>query len=129
MTGTIENAVFAWNEAPAGAALLVTDGLGLTVRNSVFLENGGGAAITQVAGYWPTVVYNDFAGNTLDVWGLWWVVGWNGNVSASPGFVDAEGGDFTLEGGSALLDAGDPTVQDVDGSRSDIGRFGGPAAF
>jgi hypothetical protein len=33
---------------------------------------------------------------------------------------------FYLQAGSPCIDAGDPTILDVDGSRSDIGMYGGP---
>lgn len=56
-------------------------------------------------------------------------------VNVDPGFVQA----FTdapdncavdplPEAGSALIDAGDTAILDADGSRSDIGAFGGPGA-
>ena len=34
--------------------------------------------------------------------------------------------DLTLAAGSPAIDAGDPSISDPDGSRSDIGAFGGP---
>ena len=34
--------------------------------------------------------------------------------------------DFHLQKYSPAIDKGDPTILDVDGSRSDIGMFGGP---
>ena len=41
-------------------------------------------------------------------------------------FVDAADWDLHLPKTSALVDAGDPTISDVDWSRSDIGAYGGP---
>jgi hypothetical protein len=54
-------------------------------------------------------------------------VGQNGNIGDDPMFVDAEGGDYHLQRGSPLEDAGidDPTYDDVDGTRNDIGAYGG----
>ena len=46
-----------------------------------------------------------------------------------PGFTDPDEGDFTLSAtGSAGVDAGDPdgAYNDADGSRNDLGAFGGP---
>jgi hypothetical protein len=52
-----------------------------------------------------------------------------GTVSAAPGFVDAPA-DLHPRAGSPLVDAGDPDpdAEDRDGSRSDIGVYGGPEA-
>lgn len=53
-------------------------------------------------------------------------VGADGNIDADHRMTDPESGDFTLGVGSPALDAGDPSVRDADGSRSDMGAFGGP---
>ena len=45
---------------------------------------------------------------------------------ADPSFVDPAAGDFTLAAGSPAIDAGDPSILDANGSRSDMGAFGGP---
>ena len=42
-----------------------------------------------------------------------------------PMFMDS--GDYHLQAFSPLINAGDPAILDVDGSRSDIGFYGGPA--
>jgi hypothetical protein len=41
-------------------------------------------------------------------------------------FVSPDSGDFHLQAFSPLIDAGDPNILDVDGTRSDIGAYGGP---
>ncbi len=48
------------------------------------------------------------------------------NFTANPMFNDAFNQDFHLQMFSPLIDAGDPAILDVDGSRSDIGIYGGP---
>lgn len=54
-------------------------------------------------------------------------------VVADPLFVtfDPSGHsfDFHLQSGSPLIDAGDPAVKDTDGTRADIGLYGGPDAL
>jgi len=47
-----------------------------------------------------------------------------GNLFVDPMFVDSL--DFHLQAFSPAIDAGDPSLLDADGSRSDIGLFGGP---
>jgi hypothetical protein len=48
----------------------------------------------------------------------------DGNIFTDPMYVDTN--DFRLQMFSPLIDAGDPTILDVDGTRSDIGCYGGP---
>ena len=53
-----------------------------------------------------------------------------GNVSVDPLYVDrgaisAVDWDLTLDGASPLVDAGSPDLQDVDGTVSDVGAYGG----
>ena len=47
-----------------------------------------------------------------------------GNISVDPMYVSET--DFHLQAFSPLIDAGHPDYSDVDGSRSDIGAYGGP---
>ena len=47
-----------------------------------------------------------------------------GNIYCDPMFEDTL--DFRLQAFSPLIDAGDPEILDVDGTRSDIGCYGGP---
>jgi len=49
-----------------------------------------------------------------------------GNISDDPLFVNASGYDFRLGAGSPCVDTGDPTIQDYDDTRSDMGCYGGP---
>ena len=56
--------------------------------------------------------------------------GLNGNISVDPLFTDPENGDFYLKPDSPCIDAGnpDPIYQDPDGTRNDMGAYGGPEA-
>jgi len=56
--------------------------------------------------------------------------GLNGNISIDPLFIDPENGDFRLRLDSPCIDAGnpDPIYDDPDGSRNDMGAYGGPKA-
>ncbi len=56
-------------------------------------------------------------------------VNWlDGNINYDPLFVDPENGDYHLQVGSPCIDKGDSTsaFSDYDGSRNDIGAYGGP---
>jgi hypothetical protein len=55
-------------------------------------------------------------------------VGSNGNIAVDPDYNDPGSRDYSLSSGSDLIDAGDPSIEDTDGSRSDIGSAGGPDA-
>ncbi|MHC1738857.1 MAG: hypothetical protein AB9882_12705 [Ignavibacteriaceae bacterium] len=74
--------------------------------------------------------YNLFWGNQRDFAGGYVIK--ETDVFADPMFVkdtmptSSMGFDFHLQKYSPAIDAGDPTVLDVDGTRSDIGLFGGP---
>jgi len=48
------------------------------------------------------------------------------NLSVNPMVVNEDSLDFHLQKYSPLIDAGDPSILDKDGSRSDIGLYGGP---
>jgi len=52
--------------------------------------------------------------------------GVGGNLNKDPLLAGAT--DFHLKVGSPAINAGDPTIKDKDGSRSDIGLYGGPDA-
>ena len=53
-----------------------------------------------------------------------------GNVSVDPLLVDPANGDFSLQVGSPAIDAGNPYGgTDPDGSRADLGAYGGPGGL
>jgi len=55
-------------------------------------------------------------------------VNWGeGNITDDPLFIDPENGDFHLQSNSPCIDSGDPApiYLDYDGSRNDIGAYGG----
>jgi predicted outer membrane repeat protein len=111
------------NTAPAGSGLWTSFG-DLTVASSILFGNTGGPSVTASGTVPPQWRYNDtspatFSGTPIAVAG-------NGNISADPLFVNAPGGDFHLANGSPCVDAGDPAILDGNGTRADMGRYGGP---
>ncbi|MBK8661969.1 MAG: hypothetical protein IPN18_09250 [Ignavibacteriales bacterium] len=46
--------------------------------------------------------------------------------TADPMFENPDSNNYLLQMFSPLIDAGDPNILDVDGSRSDVGLYGGP---
>lgn len=78
-----------------------------------------------------TVEYNDLYGLTKDDCDGTAYVGDNGNIDVDPKFRDAGAGDFSTLSGSPLIDAGldDDAYDDPDGSRNDIGIYGGPRSI
>lgn len=128
---TVENNHFVGN---AGSSVFYAANLPLAidVTNNLFLENPAQALDLDVNSQ-PTETYNWFHGNLgianypLDVTNI--------KDGGDPGLVswtfDNDCSDDDLQPTpitSPLLDAGDPIIADVDGSRSDIGAYGGPWA-
>jgi len=69
------------------------------------------------------IVWNNKEGNYRDIWNQTDI---NGNLSVDPKFIGESV--FILRDDSPALDAGHPEISDPDGSRSDIGIYGGPQA-
>lgn len=80
-------------------------------------------------------LYNDLYGNQLQnvcaglaCSPLPFLIGINGNISANPWFVSAANNNFALVCGSSAINAGTPSLIDIDGTRSDMGAYGGPVS-
>ncbi len=87
----------------------------LLAMNSILWGNG-----LAFSGRWrPAVRFSNVEGQSFS--------GPGGNTSAPPMFVDAAAGDYNVESGSPCIDAGNPDLvyNDEDGSRCDMGAFGG----
>jgi hypothetical protein len=100
-------------------------GPGDTVKNSVVTNSVGGISVWNNQNV--TIQYNNTWGNEINYSGF---TPDTTNLSVDPMIVndDTTQGelDFHLQKYSPLIDAGDPNILDRDGSRSDIGLYGGP---
>ena len=128
---------FVGNSASWGGAFLDEWGA-TTLDNTAFFHNVGGALFTDFASTASntSVQYDGWGDNDpIDGTGYFWVeYGVDGNVSGDPKFVrysagaDCDTQDLHPLSGSVLIDAAHPTDLDPNGTRADIGAFGGPDA-
>lgn len=119
---TVRNNVLIDNKGPG----IVCAQASPQVTNNVFMANEGGGLVCEYAGTEPLVTYNAFWQNQPpEVRGCPLGLG---NRFEDPGLVDATRGNYRLQTASPLVNAGDPepALRDRDGSRNDIGVYGGP---
>jgi len=108
-------------------SVLMYQGKTVSFKNNVIAYNGVG-----VSAIWDTLEtdYNIYWQNTMDVKDR--AKKGPHDINVDPMFVKDvpphldSTYDFHLQAFSPGIDAGDPNILDVDGSRSDIGLFGGP---
>ncbi len=114
------------NDSASAGIVVKLDGT-FTAHNVIFSGVEGGMVLLEDDGTaaFSYCAFDDVADNW---WGLDSPVGSDGNEWMDPDFDDADGLDFHLGSGSECVDAGDPDHKDPDGSRSDIGAYGGPGA-
>jgi hypothetical protein len=143
---TLDNAVFAGNALDGSGDLVQAEAAGSSVRNVTISGNvhAGRAALRGFAGVTladnvvtdnagigiqadaaATVAYNAVSGNQTNLQ----APSATDTVRADPLFADAAARDFTLLPTSPAIDAGDPARTDPDGSRADLGAYGGPGAI
>ena len=125
-TITVENNTISGNTASDGGGVLSESRQAAILNNNVLSDNnsvgiecrfGGKATITYCN------LWNNNGGDNISC-----------NLSTGctvndPKFVDPNNDDYRLLPDSPCIDAGDPAILDPDGSRSDMGAYGGPAAY
>jgi hypothetical protein len=108
-------------------AIFLDDSCTAIIKNNIIVNNTG-LGIAGVESASATIDYNDVWGNGENYFDFF--SAGEHDISVDPVFVDASGGNFHLQFGSPCVDAGDPDPQfnDPDGSRNNMGAFGGPFA-
>ncbi len=126
-SGDILNLVVHDNQAPTGAGITFANATGVDVVNTIVADNPSGHGV-YVSGTAPNWTYSDVYGHGGDDFGgMSDPTGTQGNLSTDPDFVDPYAGDFALQAGSDCVNAGSPALTDeTDGTRSDMGAYGGP---
>jgi len=107
--------------------LAVEDGL-LQIDNTIFA--GGAGPFIDIDTDGVVSIRSNLFWSNVGGWGdISNPIGANGNIAGDPLFVDAASGDYSLDATSPAIDAGLVYVHDDDGTRSDIGKTGGPAGW
>lgn len=106
------------------------------VRNNIFYRNGdvlrGGIGVLAVKFSRPVIEYNSFWDHYKSAVSIskdTTALDNNLNYMVDPMFVDLEGLDMRLKPGSPCRETGDPSLNNPDGTRSDLGAYGGPWAI
>jgi hypothetical protein len=118
-----------------GGGVQLDSATGSSVVNSILVGNSGVGLSGDTAAHSGALAYNLVWSNDSD-WGgkLGDRVGQDGNISDPPQYAawsnDGNPANevLLLSSASPARDAGDPTLLDLDGSRSDMGSYGGPSA-
>jgi len=134
---TLSNVIVVGNEAMWGAGIYL-EGADPTLTNVIVSGNTAGDFGGGVHGNpsTPAIRYCDVFGNVPeDYYDVTDPTGTDGNVSADPLFLDTADADpmvwdYHLDPLSPLVDTGDPdaALDDPDGSRGDMGAYGGALA-
>lgn len=115
-----------WTPAGASAAAIYCSGSDLISRNNIIIENGGASTAIRFSGSGSQdFSYNDVWNNTTTS-AMEGIALGAGNLESNPGFTNNS--DCHLLPDSPCINAGDPAVEfnDTDGSRNDMGIYGGP---
>jgi hypothetical protein len=127
-TGTFDFVVVHRSDGPTGGGAIAKPAGTVHFTNSILDDNDGGSAWATEGDGVMDFAYSNLTGNAggFAGAGVSDPVGANGNISVPSGFVNGATGDYSLTASSQCVDAGDVALFDVDGTRADMGGFGGP---
>lgn len=112
---------------PAGGVIGSTEGPETILNNIIYGPMGFAIGYDEgKPSNGADVQYNLYWGTNEAFIGLGQTIISSNNFNFDPLFADPENGDFSLLPESLAIDAGAPEILDMDGSRSDLGAFGGP---
>lgn len=119
---TIRNNIIIHNDGPGIACLQASPHL----VNNIITGNTGGGIVCKYPATVPVIAYNDLWQNQPADYQA--CRPGAGNRNQAPRFVAAQQDDYRLRQDSPLIDAGHPAdaLRDADGSRGDLGVYGGP---
>ena len=112
----VNNIVYgAWGDGISGASSVITNThIEKAVIGLDYDVGGGSPPVFRYNNLWDNQTnFQDFTPDST-------------NIFVDPMFVNEDSMDFHLQMYSPLIDAGDPNILDIDGTRSDIGLYGGP---
>jgi hypothetical protein len=132
-TATLTNVGFTENSGTASAGgIRASSGGTIVVKNTVVAWSSIGSGISADAEASADIQYGNLYSNANGATSDELVdpTGTSGNIASDPLFISFTADniwndDLNPGSGSPHIDAGDPTILDADGSRSDIGPFGG----
>ena len=116
-TSTSEQGIYIGNSATSPHIL----------NNVIDIWNYGIHVVAGTTAPTPVIEYNDVYENGTNYYNYTNLTGLYGNISSDPSFVSL-GTDYHLGSSSPCIDAGAPgsPYYDYDGSRNDMGAYGGP---
>jgi parallel beta-helix repeat protein len=116
----ISNCTIVRNSSQSCGALYFTGSSAARILNTIFWQNDDDLILDFSST--ADVSYSNISDSRFS--------GQNGNISSDPLFMNLEAGDYRLNPDSPCVDTGNPSSEydDPDGSRNDMGAFGGPGA-